>query len=140
MKLQMIGCSHHTAALGVRERLAFTQDEVPVALERFPAAAPGIRGRILSTCNRIELYLAASTESVCPGHREVVEFVADFHGLDAVEVFEDLFERTGEDAIRHLFTVAASLDSMVVGEAQILSQVKQAYEVACAGTPCGSHP
>src|SRR5690606_15189059 len=92
---------------------------------------------LLSTCNRVEMYLAASSDMECPSHREVVEFVADFHGLDAVEVFEDLFERTGEDAIRHLFTVAASLDSMVVGEAQILSQVKQAYEVACAGDHAG---
>jgi glutamyl-tRNA reductase len=137
MKLQMIGCSHHTAEVNVRERIAFTQDEVPIALERFRLRHPSSEVVLLSTCNRVEMYLAASSETQCPSHREVVEFVADFHGLDAVEVFEDLFERTGEDAIRHLFTVAASLDSMVVGEAQILSQVKQAYEVACAGDHAG---
>jgi glutamyl-tRNA reductase len=137
MKLQMIGCSHHTSAVDIRERLAFTQDEVPLALERFRLRHPLSEVVLLSTCNRVEMYLAASCDTECPSHREVVEFVADFHGLDAVEVFEDLFERTGEDAIRHLFTVAASLDSMVVGEAQILSQVKQAYEVACAGDHAG---
>jgi glutamyl-tRNA reductase len=137
MKLQMIGCSHHTAAVDIRERLAFTQDEVPMALERFRLRHPESEVVLLSTCNRVEVYLAASSEGVCPSHRDVVEFVADFHGLNTVEVFEDLFERTGEDAIRHLFTVAASLDSMVVGEAQILSQVKQAYEVACAGDHAG---
>lgn len=138
MKLQMIGCSHHTASVRIRERLAFTQDEVPQALQKFRTRYPESEVVLLSTCNRVELYLAAATEAVCPSHREVVEFVADFHGLNALELFEDLFERTGEDAVRHLFSVAASLDSMVVGEAQILSQVKQAYEVACAGNHAGS--
>ena len=60
----------------------------------------------------------------------MVHFLAEFHGLDAGEIFDDLFERTGEDAVRHLFYVAASLDSMVVGEPQIMGQVKQAYETA----------
>src|SRR5947199_8114160 len=60
----------------------------------------------------------------------MVEFLGGFHGLSAAQVFDALFERTGEDAVRHLFTVAASLDSMVVGEPQILFQVKQAYETA----------
>ena len=72
-----------------------------------------------------------------PSHEQLVKFFADFHGLNVPDIFDDLFNRTGEDAVRHLFTVAASLDSMVLGEAQILSQVKHAYELAsaehCAG-------
>ncbi len=138
MKLQMIGCSHHTASVSIRERLAFTQEQVPLALERFRRRYPESEVVLLSTCNRMELYLAAASDDECPSHREVVEFVAEFHGIDAVDVFEDLYERTGEDAIRHLFSVAASLDSMVLGEAQILAQVKQAYELACAGNHAGS--
>ena len=72
-----------------------------------------------------------------PSHEEMAQFMADFHGLPMFEIFDDLFERTGDDAIRHLFTVAASLDSMVVGEPQILAQVKQAYELATARESTG---
>ena len=72
-----------------------------------------------------------------PSHQEVAEFLADFHGLNLTDFFDDLFERTGEDVVRHLFHVAASLDSMVVGEAQILSQVKQAYELATSVAATG---
>jgi glutamyl-tRNA reductase len=65
-----------------------------------------------------------------PTHQQMVAFMAGFHGLSSYEVFDDLFERTGEEAVRHLFAVAASLDSMVVGEPQILAQVKEAYDLA----------
>ncbi|MCH7725152.1 MAG: glutamyl-tRNA reductase [Planctomycetes bacterium] len=130
MKLQMTGCSHHNSSVEVRERLAFsprqTRDALAILRQRFPQS----EAVILSTCNRTELYTAAQDPESCPTHHDVVEFLAEFHDLNAVEIFDDLFERTGEDAIRHLFTVAASLDSMVVGEAQILSQVKQAYDMA----------
>jgi glutamyl-tRNA reductase len=137
MKLQIVGCSHHTANVEVRERLAFNPDQTRDALARLRRRFPDSEAVLLSTCNRTELYTACENAVGCPSHHDLVEFLAEFHGLDAVEIFDDLFERTGEDAVRHLFTVAASLDSMVVGEAQILSQVKQAYEMAgaenCAG-------
>jgi glutamyl-tRNA reductase len=86
----------------------------------------------------MELYIATDDVSSSPSHHDVVEFIAHFHGLNAIDVFEELYERTGEQAIRHLFNVAASLDSMVVGEAQILSQVKQAYELASQGNHAGT--
>ncbi len=130
MKLQMVGCSHHTASVGVRERLAFNKDQAVEALARLRVKYPEAEAVLLSTCNRVELYVASETATACPSHHDVVEFLAGFHGLNPEEVFNDLFERTGEDFVRHLFTVAASLDSMVVGEAQILAQVKQAYELA----------
>jgi glutamyl-tRNA reductase len=138
MKLQMIGCSHHTADIALRERLAFAPDQLSEALTKLRSRFPESEAVLLSTCNRVELYLAASNAAECPTHRDVVEFVATFHGLEPVDLFEELFERTGEDAVRHLFSVAASLDSMVIGEAQILSQVKQAYEVATAGNHAGT--
>ncbi|MCO6453754.1 MAG: glutamyl-tRNA reductase [Pirellulaceae bacterium] len=137
MKLQMVGCSHHNSSVQIRERLAFSPDQARLALEKWRERFPQSEAVLLSTCNRVELYLAAESPACCPSHHDVVEFVASFHGLNAVDIFDDLFERTGEDAIRHLFTVAASLDSMVVGEAQILSQVKQAYELAQAGNSTG---
>jgi glutamyl-tRNA reductase len=137
MKLQMIGCSHHHSSLAVRERVAFTPEESASALAQLRARYPGIESVVLSTCNRTEIYTAAHEDTASPSHEEIAQFVADFHKLPIYEIFDDLFARTGEDAVRHLFTVAASLDSMVVGEPQILAQVKQAYELAkqreCAG-------
>jgi glutamyl-tRNA reductase len=137
MKLQMVGCSHHTAPAGVRERLAFSADQAAEALARLRSRYPLAEAVLLSTCNRVELYVASESPEACPSHHDVVSFLAEFHGLAPLELFNDLFERTGEDFVRHLFTVAASLDSMVVGEAQILSQVKQAYELATSVAATG---
>ncbi len=130
MKLQMIGCSHHNSSIAVRERLAFSPGQVVEALDRLRERFPDVEAVLLSTCNRVEIYTAAENAQGGPSHEQVAQFMADFHRLPVYEIFNDLFERTGEDAIRHLFTVAASLDSMVVGEPQILAQVKQAYETA----------
>ena len=138
MKLQVVGCSHHNASVAVREKLAFSPEQARSALGQLRARFPQSEAVLLSTCNRVELYLAAEDAERCPSHHEVAEFFAEFHGLNSIELFEELFERTGEDAVRHLFTVAASLDSMVVGEAQIHNQVKQAYEQARAGNTAGS--
>jgi glutamyl-tRNA reductase len=130
MKVQMIGCSHHRSSVAVRERLAFGPAQVGDALDNLRQRFPRTEAVLLSTCNRVEIYTAAEDPEASPSHEQVAQFVADFHGLPMYEIFDDLFERTGEDAVRHLFTVAASLDSMVVGEPQILAQVKQAYEFA----------
>jgi glutamyl-tRNA reductase len=137
MKLQMVGCSHHTAPAAVRERLAFNRDQAADALAQLRLRYPLTEAVLLSTCNRVELYVACESPEACPTHHDVVSFLAEFHGLDPEILFNDLFERTGEDFVRHLFTVAASLDSMVIGEAQILAQVKQAYELATSVTSTG---
>jgi glutamyl-tRNA reductase len=130
MKVQMVGCSHHNSPVETRERMAFGPHQVGPALDDFRARFPQAEAVLLSTCNRIEIYTAVEDAEGGPSHEAVAQFVADFHGIQVYEIFDDLFERTGEDAVRHLFTVAASLDSMVLGEPQILSQVKQAYELA----------
>ena len=130
MKVQMVGCSHHNSPVSVRERLAFSPAQAGVALARLHERFPNTEAVLLSTCNRIEIYTAVDAPHGGPNHQEMVNFLAEFHGLSADDLFDDLFERTGEDAVRHLFVVAASLDSMVVGEPQILAQVKQAYELA----------
>ena len=138
MKLHMIGCSHHNANVEVRERLAFTPDQARRAMQQLRENFPDMESVILSTCNRTELYTASVDPSMFPTHHDMVDFLAHFHEIESEDIFDNVLERTGEDVVRHLFTVAASLDSMVVGEAQILSQVKQAYEMAtdadCAGT------
>jgi glutamyl-tRNA reductase len=137
MKLQMVGCSHHNATIAVREKLAFSPDQARQALAAMRVRFPESESVLLSTCNRIEFYFAAENGAGCPSHRDVVDFLAEFHGIEPSDVFDNLFEHTGEDAMRHLFTVASSLDSMVVGEAQILAQVKQAYEMATSLSNAG---
>jgi glutamyl-tRNA reductase len=136
MKLHMVGCSHHTAPVEIRERLAFNKDQAAEALARLRTRFPETEAVLLSTCNRVELYIASESEA-CPTHHDVVAFLAEFHGLNPIELFNELFERTGEDFVRHLFTVAASLDSMVIGETQILAQVKQAFELATSVAATG---
>jgi glutamyl-tRNA reductase len=137
MKLQMVGCSHHSAGVEIRERLAFNRDQIAEALARFRTRFPEAEAVLLSTCNRVELYFASDSPAACPTHHDAIAFLAEFHGLAADQIFNQLFEHTGEDFVRHLFTVAASLDSMVIGEAQILSQVKQAYELATSVAATG---
>src|SRR3954462_14787015 len=137
MKLQMVGCSHHTAPVEVREKLAFSREQATEALARFRSRYPQAEAVLLSTCNRVELYFASEAADMCPTHHDAVSFLAEFHGVQVEELFNKLFEHTGEDFVRCVFTVAASLDSMVVGEAQILGQVKQAYELATSASATG---
>jgi len=129
MKLQVVGLSHQSASVSVLERLAFSPEQTCWALERFRQEFAEVEAVLLSTCNRVELYTATETGPV-PTLDEVVEFLAGFHGLGSAQIAECVCQRTGEAAVRHLFTVASSLDSMVVGEPQILFQVKQAYQLA----------
>lgn len=136
MTLQMIGCSHQTAAVEFRERIAFSNEQVTSALTAFRERFPQNELVLLSTCNRVELYAATSDQS--PLDRdEFVAFLAEQHELSIEEVLDQMIYRVGSDAVEHLFTVAASLDSMVLGEAQILSQVKQAYDLACVSGSAG---
>jgi glutamyl-tRNA reductase len=130
MKLQVVGCSHRYSSLAARERLAFSPAQAGEALDDLHSRFPESEAVLLSTCNRVEVYTAAEDPALGPTQQQLVEFLADFHGLHVADVFDDLFERTGEDAVRHLFEVAASLDSMVLGESQIVNQVWQAYTLA----------
>ena len=130
MKLQMIGCSHHEAAVEFREKVAFSGEQVTEALADFRQRFPACELVLLSTCNRIELYTTAPDDHEL-GRDTVTQFLADQQSLRTDEVFNQMIYRSGTQAVEHLFAVASSLDSMVVGEAQILSQVKQAYDRAC---------
>ena len=130
MKVQVVGCSHRYSSLATRERLAFSPSEAGEALDDLRSRFPDSEAVLLSTCNRVELYTAAEDPAASPTQEQLVEFLAGFHGLHVGDLFDELFERTGEDAVRHLFQVAASLDSMVLGESQIVNQVWQAYSLA----------
>ncbi len=129
MLVQVVGCSHHGTLIAVRERLAFTPEQTREALDHWRRVFPGVEAVLLSTCNRVEIY-AATERQTEPALDQIAQFLARFHGLDPAEVVEHLYQYSDEAAVRHLFTVAASLDSMVLGEPQILAQVKQAYQVA----------
>jgi glutamyl-tRNA reductase len=130
LNLQVVYCNHQSANLGVRERLAFSRAEMPRAYAALRTAFPDAECVLLSTCNRIEVYTAQEDAERCPSSQDVARFFADFHRLPLTEFFDDLLERTGPDVVRHLFQVASSLDSMVLGEPQIVAQVKEAYALA----------
>lgn len=134
----MIGCSHHRTPLELRERLAFPSHKVSDALMKFSQHIPQAEAVLLSTCNRVEFYAASSSAETLPTKESVSQFLANYHGLAVGDISPQLVELRNDEAIKHLFSVAASLDSMIVGEAQILSQVKQAYEIANAGEYTGA--
>ena len=129
MLVQVVGCSHHDTSIALRERLAFTPEQTREALDHWRRVFPGVEAVLLSTCNRVEIY-AATERDTAPTLEQIAKFLARFHGLDPADVLEHLYQYNEEPAVQHLFTVAASLDSMVLGEPQILAQVKQAYQVA----------
>ncbi len=143
----MIGCSHQNAAVEFREQLSFTTDQARAALDAFRKQFPAAEVVLLSTCNRVELYTAATGAAEVesgqpiiaevPSRDNVIHFLADQRHLSRERLLESMIHRSGNEAITHLFTVAASLDSMVVGETQILSQVKEAYDLAVESGSAG---
>ena len=132
-KFVLVGVNHKTAPIELRERIAIGREELAEAT-RALAAMPGVlECMIVSTCNRVELL--AAVDGLAP---DPSEFFFSQFAVDPVLLRPHLYEHDGRDAVRHLFRVAASLDSMVIGEPQILGQVKEAFAVArAAGTVSG---
>lgn len=134
MRILVIGCNHRSAAVAVRERLTFGEAEVPMALRHFAERFTGAEALLVSTCNRMELYFV-SGEQGRPRISEAIDFLAEARGLKPADFASALYHLEDTAAIRHLFQVVSSLDSMVLGESQILGQVKRAYAQASqAGT------
>jgi glutamyl-tRNA reductase len=133
MTLALIGVNHKTAPIELRERIAISRDELP-DVTRALAAVPGVSEcMIVSTCNRVEILTAIESPSI-----DLTGFLQNHFALDPALLKAHLYEHRDQAAVRHLFRVAASLDSMVVGEPQILGQVKEAFAVArSAGTVGG---
>jgi len=128
MHIVIVGLSHNTAPVEIREKLAFAPTAMEQPLRQMLALPAVAEGLIVSTCNRVEL--CAATKEPEAAIVELRRFLADFHEISADEINDKLFEYQGEEAIRHLFRVASSLDSMVLGEPQILGQIKTAYGYA----------
>jgi len=136
MKLLTTGVSHKTAPVEVRECLAFRQEALAAALADLKAREGVTEAVILSTCNRVEI--TVTTEDNCDPQSVVDAFLAERKGVNLDGIAPHLYRHEGRDAIHHLFRVSASLDSMVVGEPQILGQLKAAYAAARdAGALCG---
>ncbi|HON67286.1 MAG TPA: glutamyl-tRNA reductase, partial [Phycisphaerae bacterium] len=134
MRLFVIGCNHRSAAVEVRERIAFDEAGVARALAMFRESFPDAECVLVSTCNRIELYVALPAAGQ-PRIAEAISFIGDCHGIDASQFAAGIYAHENVEAVRHLYRVVSSLDSMVVGETQILGQVKGAFEAArMAGT------
>jgi glutamyl-tRNA reductase len=128
VKLLITGLNHRTAPVEVRERLAFETQSLPGALDQLKQHPGLLEGMILSTCNRVEVAVTADEET--DAGSAVEGFLAESRSVARDWVSPHLYRHDGPDAIRHLFRVASSLDSMVVGEPQILGQMKAAYAVA----------
>ncbi len=136
MSVIVVGLNHKGAPLAVREELAFDASQVPVALDRLKELCPKAEFVLLSTCNRVEIYCA--TEGASERMTDaLIGFLADFHGVASERFSPFAYMHEGEDAVRHLLLVASGIDSMVVGEAQILGQVKESYRQACAAKSTG---
>jgi len=138
MKIVVLGLNHKSAPIEIREKLAFDTIQTLRALRELKNKFREAEFVLLSTCNRVELYCAfkiSESEEVTP--ENLAEFLSDFHNIPIEKFQESLYAYENEDSVRHLLTVASSLDSMVVGEAQIIAQVKESYRLACTANSTG---
>ncbi len=133
MTLVVLGLNHRTAPIELREKLTIDPDRLPAALNDLAGrVAPGV---ILSTCNRLEIYILINAltgdSSADPGPlRQLQEFVADYFGVPPADLLSYCYHHREGDCVKHLFRVASGLDSMVVGEWEILGQVRAAFSIA----------
>jgi len=127
MRLLAVGLSHRTAPVELRESVDFGRAGLDAALHALAARGVSPEAVVLSTCNRAEIYAVGDSDAVADA---LTRFFCEYHGLDPARLAEHFYRHRGIDAARHLFRVAAGLDSLVVGEPQILGQVKTAYAAA----------
>ena len=138
MQLLLVGVSHRTAPIELRERLDFSARGVDRALSALAGSGAHHEATIVSTCNRVELYVGCDDpEAARPA---IQNFLSEFHGISGDQLAPHLYSKTGHDAVTHLYRVAAGLDSLVMGEPQILGQVKEAFGVAIADGLYGPAP
>ena len=126
IRVALIGCNHRTAPVELRERVAFTSEQALQAANELRRRGILDEAVVLSTCNRSELYGVPAADS--PSVTEAMEdFLTSYHRLSRADLDGRLYRWVGPDAVRHLFRVAAGLDSMLLGEAEILGQLRAAY-------------
>jgi glutamyl-tRNA reductase len=130
MRLLAVGLSHRTAPVELRESVDFSRKGLDAALAELASRGIGRELVVLSTCNRAEIYAVGDTDETAD---HIGRFFSEYHDIAHAEVSQHLYVHRGPDVARHLFRVAAGLDSLVVGEPQILGQVKAAYAAASDG-------
>ena len=128
MSLVVVGLNHRTVPVGLLERMAVAPDGLPKALQSLSGAEHLAEAVLLSTCNRTEVYAKATLFH--PAMQEVRDFLADSSGVDPDEFADLLYTYHDDAAVAHLFGVAAGLDSMIIGEGEILGQVREAWNAA----------
>lgn len=133
MRIAVTGLNHRTASLATREALALTRDQLPGALSRLHEQVD--RGVILSTCNRTEVYF--TTDERDQGERAARAFIAGQFAIDPDALEKSLYTFEHDEAVQHLYRVASSLDSLIIGESEILGQVRDAYSAASTGGLAG---
>lgn len=129
MHIVCVGISHQTAPLALRERLAMSREQGEALLNDLHERYPNAELAVLSTCNRTEFYVARPLHGH-PRIEQLVDYIAARHGVEPDALHDALYHFDNERAIRHLFRVACGLDSMIVGEQQIVGQIKEAYDAA----------
>ena len=128
VNLILVGVNHKTTPVEIREKLAFTKGKIEESVDRLFDFPDIIEHTILSTCNRVEIYARANCQD--SAIKAIKQFICDFHEVSPVELEDHFYSYRNEEAVEHLFRVSSSLDSMILGEAQILGQVKDAYSLA----------
>jgi glutamyl-tRNA reductase len=130
MSLITLGLNHKTTPVELREKLAFTPDNLSTAMQSLQQLDCVSEAAILSTCNRTELYCTIKPEAISSSDQTLIDWFSQFHGYDPQQLKDYLYLHPHRDTIRHALRVASGLDSMVLGEPQILGQMKQAYSQA----------
>ena len=135
MPLITVGVNHKTAPVAIRERVAFAPEKMINALSALVADQKANEAVIVSTCNRTELYCSVDSEERVA---QIIAWLAEYHGLDEQDLRKYCYSHSEDDSVRHIMRVASGLDSLVLGEPQILGQVKSAYAVSQEGSCIGS--
>ena len=138
MNVVVLSCNHHNAGLDIREKLAFSNEkQLQAAYAHWHQRHPDSELVVLSTCNRVEIYAAEPDAEQSLSLGQLSKFVSEFHDIPSDDFTDSVLFHHGRDAITHLFEVVCSLDSMVLGEPQIVTQVKDAYRIAGEQNSCG---
>lgn len=138
MNVLVVSCNHHHAGVNIREKLAFSgEQQLSSAYARWKREHPDSEIVVLSTCNRVEIYAADESEAEGVSSDDITRFISQFHDVPTDEFVQSVLAHHGPQAVSHLFEVACSIDSMVLGEPQIVNQVKEAYRIAQENDACG---